>query len=110
MRRRRAEKKEVLPDACYNSVLIMRFVNTLLKKGKKSTAEGIIYRAMDTIKEKTNAEPTSIIDKAVNNARPLIETKSRRVGGATYQVPIEVTIERGESLAVRWILDSARGP
>ncbi|MDP3980862.1 MAG: 30S ribosomal protein S7 [Chlamydiota bacterium] len=107
MRRRRAEKRQVLPDTRFDSLLVAHFVNMSLRKGKKSTAEKVIYGAIDIIKEKTGQDPIEVLDNAVNNARPLVETKSRRVGGATYQVPVEMTTERGVSVAVRWLLDSA---
>lgn len=109
MRRRRAEKRDVLADPKYNSKLITRFVNVIMKKGKKSVAEQIIYNALDIVSQKTgNKNQLEILQKAIDNARPLLEIKPRRVGGATYQVPIEVNIERGSSIAMRWIRDFAR--
>jgi len=109
MRRRRAEKRDVLADPKYNSKLITRFVNVIMVKGKKSVAEQIIYDALDAVSQKTgNKNPMEVLQKAIDNARPLLEIKPRRVGGATYQVPIEVSVERGSSIAMRWIRDFAR--
>jgi small subunit ribosomal protein S7 len=109
MRRRRAEKRDVLPDPKYNSKLISRFINVVMKKGKRSIAERIIYNAIDIVSNKTgNKNPLEVVQKAIDNARPLLEIKPRRVGGATYQVPIEVKVDRGTSIAMRWIRDFAR--
>jgi small subunit ribosomal protein S7 len=102
------KKRKGRPDPFYNSTLVSRFVNLSLKEGKKSVAEKVIYSAMDILKQKTKEDPLKAMEKAVENARPLLETKSRRVGGATYQVPIEVPLERSVSVAVRWLLSFAR--
>ncbi|HCS49590.1 MAG TPA: 30S ribosomal protein S7 [Candidatus Aminicenantes bacterium] len=102
------KKRKTQPDSFYNSKIIQRFINLSLMKGKKTTAERVIYNAMEIVKTKTKEDPLKAIEKAVENARPVLETKSRRVGGATYQVPIEVPIERSTSVAVRWLLGFAR--
>ena len=107
-RRGTIKKKKSKPDHYYNSTLVSKFINTIMKKGKKSLAEKIIYEAMERAKQKTKGDPLKMFEKAVENVRPLLETKSRRVGGATYQVPIEVAFNRSTSLAVRWILRYAR--
>ena len=96
------------PDFKYNSVLVSRFVNKINFQGKRLTAESILYGALDIIKEKTKEDPLAVFTKAVENVRPLVEVKARRVGGANYQVPIEVKPARGSSLAMRWILGAAR--
>jgi small subunit ribosomal protein S7 len=103
-RRRRAEIREVAADAVYNSTLVEKFVNSLMWQGKKNTAQGIFYEAMEKIKERTADDPL----KAVENAKPMLEVKTRRVGGANYQVPIEVPQNRRTSLAMRWIITNAR--
>jgi len=109
MPRRGIIKKRKTPkDSFYNSTIIQRFINLSLKKGKKTTAERVIYNALEIVKTKTKEDPLKVVEKAVENARPVLETKSRRVGGATYQVPIEVPIERSTSIAVRWLLGFAR--
>lgn len=92
------------PDHFYNSTLISKFINAVMKKGKKSLAERIVYSSMEQVKQKAKEDPLKMFEKAVENVRPSLETKSRRVGGATYQVPIEVPVNRATSLAVRWIL------
>ena len=102
------KKRKTQPDSFYNSKIIQRFINLSLMKGKKTTAERVIYNAMEIVKTKTKEDPLKAIEKAVENARPVLETKSRRVGGATYQVPIEVPIERSTSVAIRWLLGFAR--
>lgn len=107
-RRGKVKRKKVVPDPFYNSTLISKFINIALKRGKKSVAERLIYRAMDIVKQKTKEDPLKAFEKAVENVRPLLETKSRRVGGATYQVPVEVAPERSVSVAVRWLLGFAR--
>ena len=96
-------KREILPDPKYNSKLLAKFVNVLMRKGKKSTAEAIAYKALDRIKEKTSGDPIAIFKKAIDNLKPSLEVKSRRVGGASYQVPIEVKQPRRLSLAYRWL-------
>jgi len=103
-RRGHIKKKKVKPDHMYNSMLISTFINAVMQDGKKSLAEKIVYGSMDQIKEKAKEDPLKTYEKAIENARPLLETKSRRVGGATYQVPIEVPMNRSVSLAVRWLL------
>ena len=107
-RRGTIKRKKLAPDYSYNSTMLSKFTNLIMKQGKKSVAENIIYGAMDRIKDKSKEDPLRIFEKAVENVRPLLETKSRRVGGATYQVPIEVPIGRSTTLAVRWILRYAR--
>jgi len=102
------KKRKTQPDSIYNSTTIQRFINLSLKEGKKTTAERVIYNTMEIIKAKTKEDPLKAVEKAVENARPVLETKSRRVGGATYQVPIEVPNERSVSVAVRWLLGFAR--
>ncbi len=108
MRRRRAQVREILPDPKYNSILVSQFVKKLMMKGKKSTAERIIYRTFDMIQEKTKNDPIEVFQKAIDNIKPDLEVKSRRVGGATYQVPIEVSTKRQTILAIRWIINYAR--
>ena len=109
MRRRRAEKREVIPDPKYSSDLVARFVNIVMIKGKKTIAESIVYGALDLLKEKTTEDQVlKAFNKAIDNVRPRLEVKSRRVGGATYQVPVDVVPARGASLALRWIRDYAR--
>ncbi len=107
-RRGKVKKKSLKPDSSYSSTLISKFINTVMVKGKKSLAEQIIYESMDQVKEKAKDDPLKMFEKAVENTRPMLETKSRRVGGATYQVPIEVPLNRSTSLAVRWIVRHAR--
>jgi small subunit ribosomal protein S7 len=102
------KKKKLKPDHTYNSTLISRFINLVMKKGKKSVSEKIVYGAMEQVKQKAKEDPLKVFQKAVENVRPLLETKSRRVGGATYQVPVEVPENRSITLAVRWILRHAR--
>ena len=106
-RRRRAVVREVLPDPVYNSTLVEKFVNSMMWQGKKNTAQGIFYDAMDKLRERTSDDPLKSFKKAVENAKPLLEVKTRRVGGANYQVPIEVPQNRRTSLAIRWILINA---
>lgn len=108
MRRRRAPKRKILPDPRYKNLLVSKFMNIIMLKGKKSTAESIIYGAFDILKERTKKDALEVFKQAIDNARPLLETKSRRVGGATYQVPIEVNPERGQTLALRWVRDCCR--
>src|SRR6202007_2083262 len=101
-------KREVAPDPVYNSTLVTKFVNSMMWGGKKSTAQGIFYTAMTNLEQKGGAEALTLFKKAVENCKPLLEVKTRRVGGATYQVPIEVPQSRRTSLAIRWILINAR--
>jgi len=107
-RRRRPETRDILPDPIYNSTLAEKFVNSMMWDGKKQTAQRIFYEAMDTIRERTGDEPLKHFKKAVENAKPMLEVKTRRVGGANYQVPVEVPQNRRTSLAIRWILTNAR--
>ncbi len=107
-RRREIPKRGVLPDSVYNSELAAKFVNSLMVQGKKSVSERIFYGAMDVIKERTGEDPMKIFKKALDNVKPIVETKSRRVGGATYQIPMEVTSSRRNSLSIRWIVTFAR--
>ena len=107
-RRGTVKKRKPQPDHFYNSTLISIFVNNMLKKGKKNTAQKIVYTAMERVKQKAKEDPLKMFEKAVENVRPVLETKSRRVGGATYQVPIEVSLNRSTSLAVRWLIKYAR--
>ena len=108
MRKRRAIKRDVLPDSIYNSKLVTKLVNTVMKDGKKGTAESIVYEAFDIIKEKTGKEPMEIFDQALANVEPALEVKSRRVGGSNYQVPVEVSETRKKTLAFRWIVNYAK--
>ena len=108
-RRRVAEKREILPDPKYNSKLLSKFVNILMEEGKKSTAERICYGAFDLIKKKTGSDPLKVFKTAIENVKPLVEVKPRRVGGATYQVPVEVRAHRRSALAFRWIINYSRG-
>jgi small subunit ribosomal protein S7 len=101
-------KFEVKPDAKYNNVLVTRFINSLMSAGKKSTAERIFYGAMDTIEKKTGQDGLTVLKAALTNVKPILEVKSRRVGGATYQVPVEVRQDRRTALALRWIISYAR--
>ena len=107
-RRRAAERREILPDPKYGNPLLARFINMVMKSGKKSVAERIIYGALDQIEERGNSDPVELLDKALDNVRPVVEVKSRRVGGATYQVPVEVRPVRRNTLAMRWVIDAAR--
>ncbi|HUH65305.1 MAG TPA: 30S ribosomal protein S7 [Syntrophales bacterium] len=103
-RRREIAKREVIPDPKYNNKLVARFISCLLRRGKKSIAESIFYGAFDIIEKKTKEQPAEVFEKAVTNVKPLIEVKSRRVGGSTYQVPTEVAPERRVALAIRWLI------
>ncbi len=107
-RRRVAEKREILPDPKYNSKIVSKFINVMLKDGKKSTAEKIFYGALDIIKEKTGQDSLKVFKTALDNVKPVIEVKPRRVGGATYQVPVEIRPQRRTALALRWIIKYAR--
>jgi small subunit ribosomal protein S7 len=107
-RRRRAEIREIQADPIYNSTLAEKFVNSMMWDGKKTISQGIFYTAMDTLKERSGDDPLKLFKKAVENCKPLLEVKTRRVGGANYQVPIEVPQNRRTSLAIRWILINAR--
>jgi small subunit ribosomal protein S7 len=107
-RRRVAAKREVLPDPVYSNMLVTKFINGLMLAGKKSTAEGIFYEAMTRVSEKLGEEPMKIFKRAIDNVKPQVEVKSRRIGGATYQVPLEVSSERRNTLGIRWIVSFAR--
>ncbi|MCF6764624.1 30S ribosomal protein S7 [Thiotrichales bacterium 19S3-7] len=107
-RRREVPKRQVLPDPKYKNETVAKFVNHIMKDGKKSVAEKIVYRAFDTIKEKAGKDEIEVFDKALESIAPMVEVKSRRVGGATYQVPVEVRPERQMALAMRWLIDAAR--
>jgi len=107
-RRGIVKKRKTVADPFYNSNVVARFINLLLKKGKKTTAERVVYGTMDIVKQKTKEDPLKILEKALENIRPLLETKSRRVGGANYQVPIEVPPGRSFSLGFRWLIHYAR--
>ena len=107
-RRARVIKREIPPDAKYDNVTVARLINRVMTRGKKTTAERIIYDALQIIEEQGAKSPVSVLEQAVRNATPLLEVKPRRVGGATYQVPVEVRPDRGLSLAMRWLLKSAR--
>ena len=108
-RRRRPEKREILPDPKFGDVVLSKFMNSVMLDGKKSTAEGIVYTALDTVQTRAKREPLAVFHDALNNIRPGIEVRSRRVGGATYQVPVEVRPERSQALAIRWLITAARG-
>ena len=108
MRKRRAVKRDVLPDPIYNSKVVTKLINQIMQDGKKGTAERILYEAFEMIKEKTGQEPMEVYEKALENVKPLLEVKSRRVGGSNVQVPIEVTDERSQALALRWIVNYAK--
>ncbi len=108
MRRRRAPVRTVLPDPIYNSIVVTKFINKLMYDGKKSVAQSIFYEALQIVEKKTGEKAIEVFDKALENVRPQVEVKSRRVGGATYQVPVEVNPKRQQSLALRWIIDYSR--
>jgi small subunit ribosomal protein S7 len=107
-RRRVVARREILPDPKYGNQLLARFINMVMESGKKSVAERILYGALDTVAERGKGEPLEVLEKAMENVRPVVEVKSRRVGGATYQVPVEVRPNRRNSLAMRWLIDAAR--
>jgi small subunit ribosomal protein S7 len=107
-RRHRAEKREVLPDAKFGSIIVTKFMNCVMLDGKKSVAEHIVYAAFDYLAKQTNKDPIEAFEEALENVKPRIEVRSRRVGGATYQIPTEVRGERQQALALRWIVDAAR--
>jgi len=108
-RRREIAKRVILPDPKFHDQLVAKFINGLMLDGKKSTAEKIVYGAFDLIQQRTGGEPVEVFKKAIENVRPSVEVKSRRVGGSTYQVPVEVRSERRNALAIRWIVSFARG-
>ena len=107
MRKRRAEKRRIMPDPKFNDTVISKFVNALMLDGKKNTARRIMYEAMEIVAEKTKQEPLEVFKQAMTNVAPLVEVRSRRVGGATYQVPVDVREERRQALAIRWLKNYA---
>jgi small subunit ribosomal protein S7 len=107
-RRRAAQRREVLPDPKFGDTTLTRFMNCLMYSGKKSVAEGAVYGALDHIQKRTGQDPVKVFHGALDNVRPAVEVRSRRVGGATYQVPVEVRTDRGQALAIRWIIIAAR--
>ena len=107
-RRHRAEHREVMPDAKFGDRVLTRFMNSLMYSGRKATTERIVYGALDTIAQRTGQDPIKVFRDALNNVRPNLEVRSRRVGGATYQVPVEVRADRGQALAIRWLITAAR--
>jgi small subunit ribosomal protein S7 len=108
-RRHRAEKREIIPDPKFHDIVVTKFMNSIMYEGKKSVAETIVYGAFDIIETKTKQNPIEVFRSALDNVAPAIEVRSRRVGGATYQVPVEVRMERRQALAIRWIITAARG-
>jgi small subunit ribosomal protein S7 len=108
-RRHRAEKREIIPDPKYGDVVVTKFMNSLMEEGKKSVAERIVYGALGRIEQKAKRDGLELFHEALNNVKPAIEVRSRRVGGATYQVPVEVRSDRRQALAIRWIITAARG-
>ncbi|MCI0599326.1 MAG: 30S ribosomal protein S7 [Beijerinckiaceae bacterium] len=108
-RRHRAEKRDIIPDAKFGDVVVTKFMNSIMHDGKKSITEAIVYDAFDAIEQKSRSEPLAVFKQALDNVAPAIEVRSRRVGGATYQVPVEVRPERRQALAIRWIITAARG-
>ena len=107
-RKRKAPIRKIYPDPTYRSVIISKFINSIMYDGKRSTAEKILYDALEKIKSKNNEDPLKIFNTAISNVKPNLECRSRRVGGATYQVPVEVKSKRAQALAIRWLVDSAR--
>ena len=108
MRRKQAEKSERIPDRKYNDILVGRFINSIMKRGLKQRAESVMYGALDIIQQRINDDPLEVFKKAVNNVQPVLEVRSRRVGGSNYQVPTEVRPERRTALAIKWILTYSR--
>ena len=108
-RRHRAEKREIIPDPKFGDVVVTKFMNSVMYEGKKSVAERIVYGALEIIESRAKANPLEVFKAALDNVAPAIEVRSRRVGGATYQVPVEVRTERRQALAIRWLINSARG-
>jgi len=107
-RRRRPEKREILPDPQYGDIILSKFMNNLMLDGKKAVAEKIVYGAMETVESRSKTNPIEVFHTALENIKPQVEVRSRRVGGATYQVPVEVRPERGQALAIRWLVGAAR--
>lgn len=108
-RRHRAEKREINPDPKFGDLVLSKFMNSIMLDGKKSVAERIVYGALDIVEEKAHKEPVPLFHEALENIKPSLEVRSRRVGGATYQVPVEVRVERRQALAIRWLIIAARG-
>ena len=108
-RRRRPAKREILPDPRFGDTILTKFMNLVMYQGKKSVAESIVYGALDSIEGKMKTDPLHVFHEALNNVKPAVEVRSRRVGGATYQVPVEVRPERAQALAIRWLISAARG-
>ena len=108
-RRRKAQKRELIPDSRYSDIIVSKFSNSLMQQGRKAISEKLLYGALEKINEKTGQEALKVFKEAIENVKPQIETRSRRVGGATYQVPTEVRPERRQALAIRWIIGAARG-
>ena len=108
-RRHSAEKREILPDPKFGDVIVTKFMNSVMYEGKKSVAKAIVYGAFDVVKAKSRQEPIELFHQALGNVMPSVEVRSRRVGGATYQVPVEVRSERRQALAIRWLISAARG-
>jgi len=109
MRRNRPKRREILPDRKYGNLVIAKFINNIMHQGKRSVAEGVVYDAFDMISEKTGQDPVAVFNKAMNNVRPTLKVKPRRVGGSTYQVPVEVKQSERDALAMRWIISYSRG-
>ena len=107
-RRRRPEKREILPDPKFGDIVLSKFMNSVMLDGKKSVAEGIVYSALDNVEQRLKKDPLAVFHDALNNIKPGIEVRSRRVGGATYQVPVEVRPDRAQALAIRWLITAAR--
>ena len=107
-RRHSAEKREIIPDAKFGDIIVAKFMNTIMYEGKKSVAEKIVYGALDGVESKAKSDPLAVFKQALENVAPSVEVRSRRVGGATYQVPVEVRAERRQALAIRWIINAAR--
>ncbi len=107
-RRHRAEKREIIPDPKFGDVVVSKFMNSVMYDGKKSEAEAIVYGALDTIEQKVRQDPVAVFHQALDNVMPQLEVRSRRVGGATYQVPVEVRVDRRQALAIRWLISAAR--
>ena len=107
-RRHRAEKREIVPDPKFGDLVVSKFMNSLMKDGKKSAAERIVYGAFDLVQDRVKQDPVGVFHQALENIRPAVEVRSRRVGGATYQIPVEVRTDRQQALAIRWLIDSSR--
>ncbi len=108
MRRAPAQKRKIEPDPVFRSVLVSKVINKVLLKGKKNTARTIVYSALETIEQRTSQDPSVVLKRAIDNIKPQVEVRSRRVGGSSYQVPVEVSLPRQETLAIRWLVDFAR--